>query len=58
MIRPKACMQMKKVNGEALKNVKIKRHLNVTGQNQSLTSFSELLVKLGSYPSSIPNSSI
>jgi hypothetical protein len=47
MIRPKACMQIKKVNGESLKKFKIKCHFIVTGHNQSLTSFSELLVKLG-----------
>jgi hypothetical protein len=47
MIRPKACVEMKKVNGESLKKYKIKHHLVLTGHNQSLTSFFELLVKLG-----------
>jgi hypothetical protein len=47
MIRPKACMEMKKVNGKSLKKFKIKRHLIVTGHNQSLTAFPKLLVKLG-----------
>jgi hypothetical protein len=51
MIRPKACMQMKKVNGEWLKKFTIKCHLIVTGHNQSLRSFSELLVKLGNFAS-------
>jgi hypothetical protein len=49
MIRPKAGTQMKKVNGESLKKFKIKRHLIGTGHNQSFTSFSELLVKLGTW---------
>jgi hypothetical protein len=40
-------MQMKKVNGKLLKKFKIKRHFITTGDNQSLTSFPELLVKLG-----------
>jgi hypothetical protein len=47
MIRPKTCQQMKKVNGESLKRFKIKRYLIVTSHNHLLTSFSELLIKLG-----------
>jgi hypothetical protein len=39
-------LQMKKENGQSLKQFKMKRHLIVTGHNQSLTSFPELLVKL------------
>jgi hypothetical protein len=39
-------MQMKKINRGSLKKFKIKRHFIITGHNQSLTSFPELLVKL------------
>jgi hypothetical protein len=44
---PEGFHALKKVNGESLKKFKITRHLIVTGHNQSLTSFSELPVKLG-----------